>query len=148
MNTRTNIFLSGFLWCTLLAWAGVGMHARAQTPNPQPDVQSLMQAGKFPEASKEIARQLKRPDPDPQLQLLQCVVQAQQNQTDKAIVCLTSLVKQRPEMLEAYNNLGVLHASKGQHEEAQRWFTLGLQRQPSLWTLHQNLQNLQADLSR
>ena len=122
--------------------------ALSQTPSPQVEVRSLMQAGKLPEASKEIARQLQRPDPEPGMQLLQCVVQAQQKQTDKAIACLSTLVKQRPDMLEAYNNLGVLHASQGQHEEAKRWFTLGMQRQPTLWTLHQNLQSLQADMSR
>jgi hypothetical protein len=38
------------------------------------------------------------------------------------------LVKLRPDMLEAYNTLGVLHASLGQHEEAKRWLTAGLQR--------------------
>lgn len=107
-----------------------------------------MQAGRLPEASKEIASQLQRQDPEPGLELLQCVVQAQQNQTDKAIACLTALVKVRPDMIEAYNNLGVLHASQGKQEEAKRWFTLALQRNPSLWTVHQNLQSLQLDLSR
>lgn len=112
------------------------------------DIRSLMQAGRLAEAGREIARQLQKPDPEPSLQLLQCVVQANQNQTDKAIACLSALVKARPDMLEAYNNLGVLHASLGQHEEAKRWLTLALQRMPSLWTVHQNLQTLQADLSR
>lgn len=107
-----------------------------------------MQAGRLDEASREIARQLQKPDPEPNLLLLQCVVMAHQNQTDKAIVCLSALVKARPDMLEAYNNLGVLHASLGQHEDAQRWLTLALQRMPTLWTVHQNLQSLQADLSR
>jgi Flp pilus assembly protein TadD/uncharacterized protein YchJ len=114
----------------------------------QPEIRSLMQAGRLAEASREIARQLQKPDPEPTLQLLQCVVQANQNQTDKAIACLSALVKAHPDMLEAYNNLGVLHASLGQHEEAKRWLTLAMQRMPSLWTVHQNLQTLQADLSR
>lgn len=133
----------------VLLWVALaGTCAAAQTPSPLSEVRSLMQAGRLPDAAREIARHLQRPDPEPEMQLLQCVVQAQQNQTDKAIGCLTALVKQRPDMLEAYNNLGVLHASLGQHEEAKRWFTLALQRQTTLWTLHQNLQSLQADLSR
>lgn len=132
----------------LSAWlTGVSVMAQ-QTPTPLAEVRSLVQAGRLPEASKEIARQLQRSDPEPGMQLLQCVVLAQQNQTDKAIACLSALVKQHPDMLEAYNNLGVLYASINQHEEAKRWFILALQRQPSLWTLHQNLQSLQADLSR
>lgn len=112
------------------------------------DIRSLMQASRMAEASREIDRQLQKPDPEPGLQLLHCVVQANQNQTDKAIACLNSLVKTHPDMLEAYNNLGVLHASLGQQEEAKRWLTLAMQRTPSLWTVHQNLQTLQADLSR
>lgn len=112
------------------------------------DIRSLMQSGRLADASREIARQLQKADPEPSLQLLQCVVQANQNQTDKAIACFSAVVKAYPDMLEAYNNLGVLHASLGQHEEAKRWLTLALQRMPSLWTVHQNLQSLQADLSR
>jgi len=122
--------------------------AMAQPTSPLVEVRSLMEAGRLPEAGKEIGRQLQRPDPEPGMQLLQCVVMAQQNQTDKAITCLIALVKQHPDMLEAYNNLGVLYASMNQQEESKRWFTLALQRQPTLWTLHQNLQSLQADMSR
>jgi tetratricopeptide (TPR) repeat protein len=133
----------------LLLHAGLaGVSAIAQPTNPLGEVRSLMQAGRLPEASQEIGRQLQRPDPEPGIQLLQCVVMAQQNQTDKAIACLIALVKQHPDMLEAYNNLGVLYASMNQQDESKRWFTLALQRQPTLWTLHQNLQSLQADMSR
>lgn len=133
----------------LLLNAGLaGVSAIAQPTSPLIEVRSLVQAGRLPEASQEIGRQLQRPDPEPGMQLLQCVVQAQQNQTDKAIACLITLVKLHPDMLEAYNNLGVLYASKNQQEEAKRWFSLALQRQPTLWTLHQNLQSLQADMAR
>jgi tetratricopeptide (TPR) repeat protein len=148
MNVQLAIGQKFLLLIAGVALSFSGGKALSQMPSPQAEVRNLMQAGKLPEAGKEIARQLQRPDPEPGMQLLQCVVQAQQNQTDKAIACLSALVKQRPEMLEAYNNLGVLHASQGQHEEAKRWFILGMQRQPTVWTLHQNLQSLQADLSR
>lgn len=148
MNTCFAMVRFWLLQCSMVAGACAGSNALAQTVSPQAEVRHMVQAGQLTAASKEIARQLQRPEPEPGMQLLQCVVQAQQNQTDKAIVCLSTLIKQRPDMLEAYNNLGVLYASKGQHEEAQRWFTLALQRQPTLWTLHQNLQSLQADLAR
>ena len=116
--------------------------------NAAEEVRGLIQSGRLDEAVKESARQLQKPDAEPNLQLLHCVAQANQNQTDKAIACFTALVKLRPDMLEAYNNLGVLHASLGQHEEAKRWLTAGIQRVPSLWVVHQNLQSLQSDLSR
>ncbi len=110
-------------------------------------VRDLMQAGRLAEAGQEVALQLQKPSPDPQFQLLQCVVLANQNQTAKAITCLSALVKAQPNMLEAYNNLGVLHASLGQHDEARRWLNLALQRLPVLWTVHQNIQNLQVEVS-
>lgn len=144
MKTRLPKAAFSILCLSLIVWTS----GRAQGPSSLAEVRGLIQAGRLNEASKEIARQLQGADPAPGMQLLQCVVLAQQSQTDKAIVCLNELIKKRPDTLEAYNNLGVLYASKGQVEEAQKWFTLALQRQPTTWTLHQNLQNLQADMSR
>ena len=138
------------LWAGHAAFAQTRLTTEAATPskNAAEEVRGLIQSGRLDEAVKESARQLQKPDAEPNLQLLHCVAQANQNQTDKAIACFTALVKLRPDMLEAYNNLGVLHASLGQHEEAKRWLTAGIQRVPSLWVAHQNLQSLQSDLSR
>jgi Tfp pilus assembly protein PilF len=142
-------------WMAGLIWPLTGLASAAQPPvtvSASPastlEIRSLIQAGRLPEASREITRQLQKQDPDPAVQLLQCVVQANQNQTDKAIACFTALIKTRPDMVEAYNNLGVLLASQGQHEEAKRWFHLAMQRMPSMWTVHQNLLSLQAEISR
>jgi tetratricopeptide (TPR) repeat protein len=137
-------------WVGHAAFAQTRLATEAATPskNAAEEIRGLIQSGRLDEAVKESARQLQKPDAEPNLQLLHCVAQANQNQTDKAIACFTALVKLRPDMLEAYNNLGVLHASLGQHEEAKRWLTAGIQRVPSLWVVHQNLQSLQSDLSR
>jgi hypothetical protein len=148
-------FLPRVWFCMgLLLWPLTGTPNSSSTPTSllgEPAslllVRDLMQAGRLAEAGQEIALQLQRPSPDPQFQLLQCVVLANQNQTAKAITCLNALVKAQPYMLEAYNNLGVLHASLGQHDEARRWLNLALQRVPVLWTVHQNIQNLQVEVS-
>lgn len=140
-KTKSNIF---FLLGVIFECASAMTHQA----NTFSEVRNLVQSGRLSEASKEIGRQLQRPDPDPGLQLLQCVVMAQLNEIEKAIGCHTELVKQRPDMLEAYNNLGVLNASLNQNEEAKRWLSLAMQRQPTLWTVHQNLQSLTADISR
>lgn len=113
-----------------------------------PYIRSLIQAGRLAEASRELTRQLQKPHSEPDLQLLQCVVLSNQQKIDKSIACMRALIKVRPDMLEAYNNLGVLYANLGQHEEAKRWLTLAMQRMPSLWTVYQNLQTLQIDMSR
>lgn len=140
------------LWSCLgqvtVASPSVTVPTATSSPMTLSEIRSLMQAGHLPEAGQEILRQLQKPDPEPGLQLLQCVLQANQNQTDKAIACFSALVKARPDMLEVYNNLGVLHASLGQHEEAMRWFTLAMRRMPAMWTVHQNIQTLQVELSR
>jgi tetratricopeptide (TPR) repeat protein len=156
LKQRLRVFSAVLGSCFLTLWAG---HAALAQPrlatepatsskNAAEEIRSLIQSGRLDAAVKESARQLQKPDADPNLQLLHCVAQANQNQTDKAIACFTSLVKLHPDMLEAYNNLGVLHASLGQHEEAKRWLTAGIQRVPSLWVVHQNLQSLQSDLAR
>lgn len=111
-------------------------------------IRTLIKADRLLEASREIASQLQAQRSDPELQFLKCVVQANQKQVPQAIGCFTELVKARPDMVEAYNNLGVLHASQGRHEEAKQWFDNGLRRVPALWTVHQNILNLQADLAR
>lgn len=111
-------------------------------------IRGLIKADRLQEASREIARLLQQQRLEPELQFLQCVVQANQKQVPQAIGCFTALVKEHPDMVEAYNNLGVLHASLGRHEEAKQWFDNGLRRVPALWTVHQNILNLQADLSR
>ena len=141
-------FLTLGLGHSALAQPKLATEATTTTKNAAEEIRHLIQSGRLEDAVKESARQLQKPDAEPNLQLLNCVAQAHQNQTDKAIACFTALVKLRPDMLEAYNNLGVLHASLGQHEEAKRWLTSGLQRVPSLWVVHQNLQTLQSDLSR
>jgi hypothetical protein len=149
-----NFLPRGWLCLGLLLWPLTSTPNSSSTPTSllgEPVslllVRDLMQAGRLAEAGQEIALQLQKPSPDPQFQLLQCVVLANQNQTAKAITCLNALVKAKPDMLEAYNNLGVLHASLGQHEEARQWLNLAMQRVPALWTVHQNMQNLQVEVS-
>lgn len=149
------LLLRGWVCGLVLAWPLTG------TPNPPrpaaaaeaawaspEEVRLLMQAGRLAEAGQAIALHLKAADPDPEFLLLQCVVLANQGLTAKAITCLTGLLKLEPQMLEAYNNLGVLHASLGQHEEAARWFNAGMQRVPTVWAIHQNMQSLQLEVSR
>lgn len=147
---------SAVLGCLLTLGAGhsalaqprIATEPATTSKNAVDEIRGLIQSGRLDEAVRESARQLQKPDAEPHLHLLHCVALANQHQTDKAIACFTSLVKLRPDLLEAYNNLGVLHASLGQHEEAKRWLTAGIQRVPSLWVAHQNLQSLQSDLAR
>ncbi len=139
----------------LLTWLPLCSLANMNVPAAQPlppkatlaQIRALIKADRLPEAASAIAIQLQQ-RPDSELQFLQCVVQANQKQVPQAIGCFTALVKLHPDMVEAYNNLGVLHASLGRHEEAKQWFDNGLRRVPALWTVHQNILNLQADLSR
>lgn len=156
MKHRWRVCFAVLGWCVLTLGSGYSVLAQPRlanestttSKNAADEVRQLIQSGRLEEAVKESARQMQKPDAEPNLLLLHCVAQANLNQTDKAIACFTALVKLRPDMLEAYNNLGVLHASLGQHEEAKRWLTAGLQRVPSLWVVHQNLQSLQSDISR
>lgn len=112
------------------------------------EIRGLIKSERYSEAEIEIGRSLKQQPKDPAVQFLQCVLKAQQNQVAEAVACYGNLVKAYPDMVEAYNNLAVLHASQGKHEEAKQWLDKGMRRIPAMWTIHQNILGLQADLSR
>lgn len=110
-------------------------------------IRDLIQADKLGEASRTIAQQMAT-GKSVELMFFQCLVLAKQNNTPKAVSCFSDVVKADPALIEAYNNLGVLYASMGQDEEAKAWFEKGLERQQAVKTLHANLSNLQASMSR
>lgn len=83
-----------------------------------------------------------------QLKLSQCVSKAQQANPQKAISCFQQLLLEYPELPEAYNNIGVLYAGMGMQVEARKWFERGLKQRQVYATLHQNLLNLQSEITR
>lgn len=134
------------LWCS--ANLGSAVEQKVFPESAIENIRIMIKADRLSDASREIAHQLKQLPRSSELQFLQCVVHAHQQRVPQAVGCFSALVKAHPDMVEAYNNLGVLHASLGHHEEAKQWFDNGLRRVPALWTVHQNILSLQADLSR
>jgi tetratricopeptide (TPR) repeat protein len=149
-------FLLVKMFFVLLVWLPLYSAANLNAAVPQSlssqaalaHIRSLIKSDRLADAGAEIGRQLQQQSGNPDLQFLRCVVVANQKQVQQAMDCFSALVKAHPNMVEAYNNLGVLHASLGHHEEAKQWFDNGLRRVPALWTVHQNILNLQADLAR
>lgn len=77
-----------------------------------------------------------------------CLQLAESPPSQLAIACYTRFVQEHPDLPQAYNNLGVLHASRGELVEARHWLEKGLRQQKSYSVLHQNLLNLQSEINR
>ena len=108
----------------------------------------LLKVGRHAGSDKEV-KPAQMPEGDSaQLKFVQCVQQAQQDAPKKSIACFQRLVQEYPELPEAYNNIGVLYAGMGMHVEARKWFERGLKQRQVYATLHQNLLNLQSEITR
>jgi len=64
--------------------------------------------------------------------------------SDQAVTIYEKLIAVEPDLPEAYNNLGLIYAARGNLEKATKYFQLGLQTNPTYATLYQNLSTLYA----
>lgn len=115
-----------------------GISAPAQT----------LKDGRHVQESKETRQITSINGESVQLKFSHCVLKAQQASAQKAIACFQQLVLDYPELSEAYNNIGVLYAGMGMQVEARKWFERGLKQRQVYATLHQNLLNLQSEITR
>lgn len=140
----------GAVAAAVLALAPVWSHA-ANTGSHDSAIQKiekLLKEGRQAEADKEIQLAQSVEGGHFRLKFLQCVVQAQQGASKKAISCFQQWAQEHSDVPEAYNNIGVLYAGMGMHVEARKWFEQGIKQQQAYATLHQNLLNLQAEMNR
>ena len=114
-------------------------------------ISALVREGRWSEAERELKQaqaQSGGGEAGASLQFLSCQLQAQQGAIPKAMACYQKLIQEHPQLPDAYNNLGVLHAARGQLVEARSWFERGLRQHTAYATLHQNMLNLQTELNR
>lgn len=111
-------------------------------------IEKFLQAGRPEDADKELQLAKSADHQNPRLKFLQCVVWAQQAASKKALTCFQQWNREHPDVPEAYNNIGVLYAGMGMQVEARKWFESGLKQQQAYFSLHQNLLNLQSDMTR
>jgi tetratricopeptide (TPR) repeat protein len=103
------------------------------TPGPidHDSVQRLMRQARYPQALANAEQFLREHPRDPQMLFMRAKLLQDLGRTDDAFDQLSTLVQQYPELPEPYNNLGVIHASRGHLDLAREAFEMSLRNDPS-----------------
>lgn len=111
------------------------------------DVNQLVRAGKFSEASTKADSYLASNPRDPQMRFLKGVIQTESGRQTDAIATFTSLTQEFPELPEPYNNLAVLYANEKQYDKARTALEMAIRTNPSYATAHENMGDVYAKLA-
>ncbi len=111
------------------------------------EVNRLMRAGQYPEATAKADQFLAGKPKDPQMRFLKGVILTEQGKPQDAIIMFTKLIEDYPELPEPYNNLAVLQAGQGQFDKARAALEMAIRTNPSYATAHENLGDVYAKLA-
>jgi tetratricopeptide (TPR) repeat protein len=111
------------------------------------EVNRLMRAGQYPEATVKADQFLAGKPKDPQMRFLKGVIQTEQGKPQDAVSTFTKLIEDYPELPEPYNNLAVLQAGLGQFDKARAALEMAIRTNPSYATAHENLGDVYAKLA-
>ena len=101
-----------------------------------------------PEAALGVIDQTLDAQPaNPELRFLKGVALAELQRLDEAIAVFQRLSADHPELPEPYNNLAVLHAQRGDFEQARIALELAIQTHPAYATAHENLGDVYSRLA-
>lgn len=129
----------------LLGCAALAGTARA---DDSADVARLFAAGDLTEAMARVDRALAERPRDPQLRFQKGAMLAELKRSDEAVAVFTQLSVDYPELPEPYNNLAVIHAARGQLDQARASLEAALRAQPAYAIAHQNLGDIYTQLAR
>jgi tetratricopeptide (TPR) repeat protein len=133
--------------CLLVVLALAVSHtARAQNTELS-KLDELVQRSDLDKATQEADAYVKAHPKDPRGRFMKGVVLGRQHKIEEAIAVYTELIADYPELPEPYNNLAVLHASKGEYEAARDALERAVRAQPSYATAHENLGDIYAKLA-
>ena len=139
--------LSIVLWlvrCSVLLASAFTLQAWADDYS---DVTQLARTGKVTEALAKADLYLATKPRDPQMRFIKGVLQSEAGRPADAIVTLTALTQEYPELPEPYNNLAVLYASQNQYDKARAALEMAVRLNPSYATAHENLGDVYAKLA-
>jgi tetratricopeptide (TPR) repeat protein len=111
------------------------------------EVNRLLRAGQFAEATAKADQFLATKPKDPQMRFLKGVILTEQSKPQEAITVFTKLIEDYPELPEPYNNLAVLQAGQGQFDKARAALEMAIRTNPSYATAHENLGDVYAKLA-
>jgi tetratricopeptide (TPR) repeat protein len=111
------------------------------------EVRRLVREFRLDEALSAIDERLAANPSDRQARFLKGVVLAERKEDVKAIEVFTALAEDYPTLPEPYNNLAVLHASRGDYEKARDALLKAINTHPSYATAHENLGDIYAKMA-
>jgi len=112
------------------------------------EARALHAQGQPDAALARLDAQLERNPRDARARFLKGVIFSEQQRTAEAIGVFTALTQDFPEMPEPYNNLAVLHASRGDYGAAREALEMAVRAHPDYATAHENLGDVYAALAR
>ena len=111
------------------------------------DIQALMEAGKLPQALREIDRYIAVQPKDAQGPFTKGLILSEMGRPQEAIRVFSDLTEDFPELPEPYNNLAVLYARQKQYDKAQAALEMAIHTHPSYAIAHENLGDVYARLA-
>ena len=138
--------LNGLQAAIAAALLAVSSGVFAQSADLQ-EINKLLKAGQTQVALDRVNVYLTSKPKDAVGRFIRGLAQAELGKTNDAIMTFQSLTEDYPELPEPYNNLAVLHSSKGQFEKARVALELAIQTHPTYSTAHENLGDIYAKLA-
>ncbi|MEO5362737.1 MAG: tetratricopeptide repeat protein [Magnetococcus sp. DMHC-8] len=137
--------LRSFLFLLILtATLGVTCHAAAGELD---EIYRLTDEKKLDQAMRKLDAFLKEHPKDPEARFLQGLIFTGKSQSEDAIRVFRELGNDFPDLPEPFNNLAVLHAERGDYENARQALLNAIRILPDYATAHENLGDVYAKLA-
>lgn len=120
---------------------------RPSLSTPYDGAIAAWRAGRTDDAMRLAEDGLKTDPRDPRLRFLRGVILAERSRADDAIAVFRGLTEDFPELPEPYNNLAVLHASRGDWDAARAALEQSIRAVPSYALAHENLGDIHLQLA-
>jgi predicted Zn-dependent protease len=121
--------------------------ARPALADEYAEVQRLQQNGQTAAALARADKYIASHPSDPQMRFIKANLLGVNQRADEAEQLLMEMTRETPELAEPWNNLAVLHAAKGQLNEALVELQTALRLNPGYATAQENLGDVHARLA-
>lgn len=148
MDRIVSFLSNAWLRRCLLAATLVGAYPALVSASELPEVQKLIERRDFRQALVKVNQHLATQPDSIDGRFLKGVVLAESNETAQAIAIFTQLTKDAPQMLEAYNNLGVLYARQQDYDKARATLEAALKVDPAFSAVAGNLRDTYGRLAK
>ncbi len=139
MNSPLTAFPPAFRALHAAVLAGVLCLAAPALADEYAEVQALQRSGQAGEALARADRYIAAHPRDPQMRFIKANLLSAARREAEAEALLLQLTRDYPELAEPWNNLAVLHAGRGQLDQAEQALQAALRINPDYATALENL---------